>query len=48
VGYKSGRTTYGIFKLGIDLGDYRAHGLKLREHVFGRVRLTPHKRRHLT
>lgn len=39
--------TYGVFKLGVDLGNYRAHGFELREHVFGRVRLTSHKRRHL-
>src|SRR5882762_4275226 len=39
--------TYGIFKLGVHLGNYRTHGFELREHVLGRVRLTTHDRRHL-
>jgi hypothetical protein len=33
--------------LRVHLGNYRPHGFKLREHVFGRVHLTTHKRRHL-
>lgn len=39
--------TYGIFKLRVHLGNYRTHGFKLREHVFGRIHLTTHKCRHL-
>jgi len=39
--------TYGIFKLRVHFGNYRPHGFKLREHIFGRVHLTTHKRRHL-